>query len=643
MLLALVGTFVIAMPRCGTNIAPDTLTWAGLPYAGELGVVVLCVLAAMAMHMADDVPAAAMVPWASPRTLCKASAIVMALFEMGCALLVAPRTPQALCLVDKCLRSAALLAWLRAVHEEGRASDGSARGVGRRLGGGRLAWGGAAMGLSCASGMVWYGACQAANSLGASLAAQLGVWAATLGWAFPTACLVVGASDGGARSLGASVMPFFGALVGNRLFFLASGLGVPVGALARPAWILGLVAALLACLALLLAHVAARRADAAPSKPRGEQGDAAAWRRGDARAAALDRVLWGSPAYAALGERERGALCLGLLGYDAADIAPRIRTSASTAATYLSRARGKVAPSVTGVPGLALAVSHDDAAGGLGARRRAAGRRLAAGFAVALLASCALAFLRLNCAQAVRCALSGGAALFALGLGVVDMRAGRGATPPCRAVGSRSLHVGLLMGCVLGIEVAQLLHGPRLYLPASIVGALVAGALTAVVGGTSSREGDAVSWPCLLAFGVVLFALSPPGVNAERALRLLLASWLPASLLLLSAWELRRRERSERAAAIGDVVAAGDKRVLSYLEGRGLGDLQAKVVLLTAHGFGRTFIARSLSVAPSTVSTYRARAYRTLSVGTRDELTRLLVREAGLHVPVEATGGEEAS
>lgn len=73
-----------------------------------------------------------------------------------------------------------------------------------------------------------------------------------------------------------------------------------------------------------------------------------------------------------------------------------------------------------------------------------------------------------------------------------------------------------------------------------------------------------------------------------------------------------------------------EERVLCYLRGRGLNELQARVAFLTCAGKTRTDICGELCIAPGTVNSCRATAYRLLSVHSADELRKLLNSEAGL-------------
>lgn len=77
------------------------------------------------------------------------------------------------------------------------------------------------------------------------------------------------------------------------------------------------------------------------------------------------------------------------------------------------------------------------------------------------------------------------------------------------------------------------------------------------------------------------------------------------------------------------------ERAVHYLIGRGLGELEARVLVLTALGHTRGAICSELSVAPGTVNAYRSRGYRALGVSGAEGLRELLAREAGLHGDAE--------
>ena len=74
-------------------------------------------------------------------------------------------------------------------------------------------------------------------------------------------------------------------------------------------------------------------------------------------------------------------------------------------------------------------------------------------------------------------------------------------------------------------------------------------------------------------------------------------------------------------------LLADEDRCVLYLRGRGLGELEARVVTLIASGAGTQLICERLHVAPGTVNAYRARAYTRLGVHSSRELAELLARD----------------
>ena len=71
-------------------------------------------------------------------------------------------------------------------------------------------------------------------------------------------------------------------------------------------------------------------------------------------------------------------------------------------------------------------------------------------------------------------------------------------------------------------------------------------------------------------------------------------------------------------------------RALRYLEGRGLGELQARVALGIALGQSTREICSSCQTTRATVKSYRLRSYQTLGVHSARELREMLLRDTGL-------------
>lgn len=82
--------------------------------------------------------------------------------------------------------------------------------------------------------------------------------------------------------------------------------------------------------------------------------------------------------------------------------------------------------------------------------------------------------------------------------------------------------------------------------------------------------------------------------------------------------------------AASEALVSDEERCVLYLRGRGLGELEARVVTWVASGAGTPLICERLHVAPGTVSAYRARAYARLGVHSSRELAELLAHDVGV-------------
>ena len=82
--------------------------------------------------------------------------------------------------------------------------------------------------------------------------------------------------------------------------------------------------------------------------------------------------------------------------------------------------------------------------------------------------------------------------------------------------------------------------------------------------------------------------------------------------------------------AISEGLLADEDRCVLYLRGRGLGELEARVMTWIASGAGTQLICSRLHVASGTVNAYRARAYTRLGVHSSRELAELLARDVGV-------------
>lgn len=93
---------------------------------------------------------------------------------------------------------------------------------------------------------------------------------------------------------------------------------------------------------------------------------------------------------------------------------------------------------------------------------------------------------------------------------------------------------------------------------------------------------------------------------------------------------------------LSDAVLVGETRCKSYLRGRGLSELEAGVLILSAKKMGRAAIAESLAISVATVSAYRARGARKLGAGASTRRFASCARRAGWTRP-EGPGPAEPS
>ena len=100
-------------------------------------------------------------------------------------------------------------------------------------------------------------------------------------------------------------------------------------------------------------------------------------------------------------------------------------------------------------------------------------------------------------------------------------------------------------------------------------------------------------------------------------------------LLLTAADVIGARPFAKPKGMIDSGHSTNKKRIVSYLNGRGLNELESQVVLLTALGMDRNSISMELNVSVGTVNSYRAISYRALGVHSASELRTLLEKEAG--------------
>ena len=180
-----------------------------------------------------------------------------------------------------------------------------------------------------------------------------------------------------------------------------------------------------------------------------------------------------------------------------------------------------------------------------------------------------------------------------------------------------------LIGAACALIVTGCVYGPGIYLVRRIVVACVVAYAALLALGTEDMPW-ALPW-----LGLVGLALAVPGPHVSVVVSS--AGWATgtATFLVLCAYLIRDGARERRLADLANASLAADERTLSYLRGRGLGELEAQIALLTAQGFDRASIAQVLSVSPSTVAAYRSKGYSTLGVSDRKALARILSEQTG--------------
>lgn len=138
---------------------------------------------------------------------------------------------------------------------------------------------------------------------------------------------------------------------------------------------------------------------------------------------------------------------------------------------------------------------------------------------------------------------------------------------------------------------------------------------------------DGAWYPCISA-GVVL-SLGSETIWFEAFAQLYVIRYplaFAACLLMFVAIAHTRKRMPGKETPISEGCA---KRTIMYLEGRGLGELQAQVLLDLASGYGVNEVAARRCTTVATVRSYRQRSYDALGVHSMSELRKLLSREAG--------------
>ncbi len=395
------------------------------------------------------------------------------------------------------------------------------------------------------------------------------------------------------------------------------------------------------------------RSDEASAEPPHERRDSADW-------TSVLRLLGGADA---LTERESRVLELSLRHMKTHEIARELGVAASTVATYRSRALAKLG--ADGVEDLVMRIlvrcgvledmppsdSSDEPehAAGVGSLnelgsnkptgadgRREAPRRRWLSRRVRRVFVAVLVWLAYGLVGSLAPA-EGGAWILPplLFVGAVAAGARDFACEDAggEAVGRPFADVALaLMGASLVLLMAVVVVCPTIYLvPFLLIGSLCVGVSADVVL-SQHRNAPASRVLLWLSFGLIGCALCGLGTQFVSFTRAPLRAAIVSVMLLLLAIVAFRAGDSAMVASAANVVLSGEARAIAYLEGRGLGRLQAKIALLTAYGLSRDQISEALYASVSTVSNYRSSAYKALGVKGGRELAELLQRDAGFKV-----------
>ena len=340
----------------------------------------------------------------------------------------------------------------------------------------------------------------------------------------------------------------------------------------------------------------------------------------EGEAAERDDTLERLPEFDGLSPREREVLAALLSGEGVADVARRCSLSASSVSTYRARALEKLGVGSLDELGASLG-RGSERVGGRGSEADVTGSRTRVRVSLGIGTP--------GWASLLALAFSGGylvrVCLFALGDLVTGLGAWGERAPSLGSFVVQRLSdaavplVWLVAWVLLAWAFVRARHLTFLRVrPSGELFVLVAAVL--VQGLTLGGAQATVSSPLVPTAG---FPYEVGAVSVARAFFWASVIGWPTGLVGLvraSSWH-----PEARAAVLGDT---GERRLL-YLRGRGLSELQARVVCRIAEGAPAASIVSELHVAPGTVSGYRAQAYALLGVHSQRELAELLEREVG--------------
>ena len=594
LLWMIVGLMAFCMPHLSASSVGTSLAWAGLPYPAEL----LAVLFVLVVLATSGIPNL----WRDHlSTASIVASIALVAFECGCGVATKGAAGSlVLSFVGETVHVVAASIWL--LHASLGDGIHPLKTKTPKI----------AAALLAVSGAVWYIATAVIRMAHPAWnpTIEVALWLAAAIWILPILMTLWLCNLAPRQFAMLAVMPFAGALAGNRIWLLIT-LFVKLDGVDVSNAVL-LMGPVLAVVAYLLVWVGDKR-EVSLSAPQEAERDTSLL-----SPLPLDRLPGGDK----LSEREREVLLCALKGMNSTEIGEAVGIAAPTARTYLSRAYEKLGvvgsqeviealrASIETVP--AVPETEDDAPSFSPAII------IAVPTVVIMFVSLAVGLVPSAYASLVGNAL----ALIVLATGIVRLR----------ELPSASYWVpttALLTGSALALVTVAVALGPEAFLiRRAILGlALVAAALVL----TRKAGNFNASLPALTcAFtGLVAVCLVPRGIRAQ----LLIHGGVPlplAAAMLLVAFLIVRRSSHDELAYVASTALEGDARILAYLNGRGLKELVAQVALLTARDYPLGGIAATLGLTESTVTHYRKRAYDALGVGDKAALIELLEKEAGL-------------
>lgn len=169
-----------------------------------------------------------------------------------------------------------------------------------------------------------------------------------------------------------------------------------------------------------------------------------------------------------------------------------------------------------------------------------------------------------------------------------------------------------------------------------IVGAVFSGRIspkgTSRPRSSSLRISDGMDLPATLAFlaaGLILAAHASQllGMLPATASRCHLVAQLCVAIMAVRLTGILIRLSRVNAASKAPVGVSMHTKV--FLRSKGVGDLEAEVLTLSAQGYTRPQICDLLHIAAGTVNSCRASAYKKLGIHSKDELPELLEKTPG--------------